>query len=371
MGSRARSSLFVLSSLLLAANLHAQVFVVGEKAAEADVITEFHPTHVELPTEPLSEMGHMDLIRNLESEQGFAHREIPLGTGLTLVANGNMSPRGDEYKELLYKKGRAAQAGDRVAITRLDFKPDRILIDLNGGPYAKNRILSHISLNDMPLASEGPAAIGTRIVLVFEGGVPDVTAAEVKALLDPLIDFKARSSAEAYTNTLLPVVRDAVESHRVLVGMDQRMVLAALGAPRSKDREHTVSTNADSPMYEEWIYGEPPQATQFVRFHNGRVIRLEIAAIGKPIEVHDKNEIGPEQPEPTLRTRTIANGDPDPDAVREGRQGTPPTLRRPGDPIDQTSTSSMGKVRIPADTTTTGSPVPSASPKQLTQTSGS
>src|SRR5450631_2330997 len=94
-----------------------QVFVVGEKSAMADVSTDFHPTRVELPSTPLTERGRRELIRNLEAEQGFAHRPLPLGEDLVLMANGNLKPGGDAYKQMLYKKGEAAAPGDRVAIT--------------------------------------------------------------------------------------------------------------------------------------------------------------------------------------------------------------------------------------------------------------
>ena len=328
----------------------AQVFTVGMKTATADVTTEFHPTRVDLPKEPLDEKGRQELIRNLESEQGFAHRELPLGAGLQLVANGTLSPRDDEYKKILYEKGQSAGAGDRVQVTSLQFRPDRIVIDLNGGPYAKHRFLSHISLNDMPLAQQGPAATGCRITLVFEGGVPEVTAAEVKALLDPVVDFRAKSSSEAYADTLPPKVREAVEAHEILVGMNRRMVIAAMGEPKTKERDHASSADPDIPIYEEWIYGDPPKPTQFVRFKNGRVARLEIAAIGKPIEVHDKNEMGG-QAEPTLQARTIVNGDVQATGEEGGTTAaTAPTLRKPGEVLDTPGgVPGMGKVKMPTD----------------------
>ena len=347
----------------------AQVFTVGMKTATADVNTEFHPTRVELPTEPLDLRGQQELIRDLESEQGFAHRELPLGTGMTLIANGNMTPNDMEYKRMLYQKGESAAAGDRVMVTSLQFRPDRIVIDLDGGPYAKHRILSHISINDMPLAQQGPMATGCRITLVFEGGIPEVTAAEVKALLDPLVDFRARSSSEAYANTLPPKVREAVEAHEILVGMNRRMVLAAMGEPKTKEREHTSSTEEDSPMYEEWIYGDPPKPTQFVRFKNGHVVRLEIAAIGKPIEVHDKDEIGG-PPEPTLEARTIVNGDVQPTAEGDHNGAPAPTLRKPGEVLDgPANVPGLGKVKMPADQQPQQSPTAQQSPSTRPQQS--
>jgi len=243
-----------------------------------------------------------------------------------------------------------------VAVTALQFKGDRLVIDFNGGPYAKHRFLSHLSFNDMQVAREGPIATGFRITLVFEGGLPEISAPEVKALLDPLVDFRAKSSDEAYTDSLSPKVRAAVTDHEILVGMDRRMVLASVGAPRDKHREHSIEGNIDSPMYEEWIYGQPPEPARFVRFQEGRVVRLEIAALGKPIEIHDHNELGTEAA-PTLEARTVMNGDVQPEA-EQTRNGKPPTLRRPGEKID--APNSVGRVNLPAD------PPPPPSTKQQT-----
>jgi hypothetical protein len=352
MGPRAfRPLLAVCPLFLIAPSLCGQVFVVGEKTATADAITEFHSTHVELPQEPLDERGRLDLIRNLEAEQGFAHRQLPLGAGLTLLANGHMIPSDDGYKRMLYQKGASAAPGDRVEITALRFRADSIIIDLNGGPYARHRFLSHVYINNMQIAPLGPVATGCRITLVFEGGVPDVTSAEVKALLDPLVDFTAKSSAEAYTNTLSPKVREAVQTHQILVGMDRQMVIASLGEPRTKHREHLVGEDENSPIYEEWIYGEPPEPTRFVRFREGRVIRLEIAALGKPIEVHDKNEMDSESTRQLL-ARTIADGDAQPNKGEGSPAAQPPTLRKPGETVDGPAT--MGRVHFPGDTPSDG-----------------
>ena len=344
--SKHRIGLAIAASSMLVTASGAQVFVVGMKTATADALTEFHPTHVELPTAPLDERGRRELIRDLEAEQGFAHRELPLGAGLTLLANGNLTPRDEEYRRMLYQKGQSASPGDRVEVTALQFHADSIVLDFNGGPYAKHRFLSHLSLNDMPVAQQGPIATGCRITLVFEGGIPELSAAEVKELLDPVVDFKAKSSAEAFADSLPPKVRDAVQSHEVLVGMDRHTVLAAMGEPHSKHREHEAGGDPNSPTWEEWIYGEPPQPTQFVRFREGRVVRLEIAALGKPLEIREKNETGGNQG-PVLQPRTIANGDAQPSLEGLG-QAQPPTLRRAGDPAETAST--MGKVRMPAQT---------------------
>ena len=49
---------------------------------------------------------------------------------------------------MIYEKGQAAGPGDRVMITSIEVKDDRIMLDFNGGPYAKHRFLSHVQLNE-------------------------------------------------------------------------------------------------------------------------------------------------------------------------------------------------------------------------------
>ncbi|QHS51052.1 hypothetical protein [Edaphobacter sp. 12200R-103] len=329
--------------LLSAPFVSSQVFVVGEKTATSEIATSFTPTSLPLPTDKLGERGRRELIRNLEAEQGFAHLALPVGV-ITLKANGDLSPAGDKYRQMIYQKGEAAGPGDRVMVTALSIKGDQLVIDLNGGPYAKHRFLSHIQFNDNPVAATtGERPMGSRITLVFPGGIPDVSAPEVKALLAPVIDFGVKSGAQAYADTLPPRLRDAVAAHEVLVGMNQRMVIASLGAPERKVREE--SGDANGAVYEEWIYGHVPQTVKFIRFKGDRVSVVEIAELGKPLQIHDKNEL--EDAEVPANTRVIAMGDKAP-----GKDGgdsaapTPPTLRLPG---EAAPANAQGKVQYPTD----------------------
>ncbi|GAC1414833.1 MAG: hypothetical protein NVSMB62_01440 [Acidobacteriaceae bacterium] len=319
-----------LSCVCKAPTLHAQVFVVGEKTATADVDADFRPTRVELPSKPMDELSRRELLRDLQAEQGFAHRALPLGNTVTLMANGRMTPAGEQYKQILYKKGQCAAPGDRVAITAISFAKDRILLDIDGGPYLKHRFLRHLELNDMPVvANNGEQVSGFRVALVFEGGVPAVSAPEVKALLDPIIDFGVKSSNEAYATTLPPFLKEAISHHDVLVGMNRRMVLASAGAPETKVRE--LVEGSDNRHYEEWIYGKVPQTVRFIRIENDRVTEVRTAALGQPIAVKTENELeGYLDP---LDEHEIAMGDSASGHDEEARPaGEPPTLRKPGDP---------------------------------------
>jgi len=352
-------ALIVGAAVLTAATplVRAQVFVVGEKSAMADVSTDFHPTRVELPSTPITERGRRELIRNLEAEQGFAHRPLPLGEDLILMANGNLKPGGDAYKQMLYKKGEAAAPGDRVSITTVTVKGDRIIFDLNGGPYLKHRWMRHIDLNDTPLAADdGSQVTGCRVTLLFEGGIPDISAPEVKALLDPIIDFGVKTSGEAYADSLPPFLKDAIAQHDVLVGMNRKMVLAALGAPESKIRE-LVDGSADR-HYEEWIFGHVPQTVRFVRFEGDRVTQVRIAALGQPIAVHTENEMhGYLDPE---GTREVAMGDSKPGGGEDGPTKAPPSILKPG----EVAPGSTQRVQLPV--TPAGAPQDKTAPNPAT-----
>jgi hypothetical protein len=339
----AHSSLLCLGIAALGlTSARAQVFVVGERSATADIKADFTPTSLPLPDGHLSERGRRELIRDLEAEQGFAHRALPMGAGLTLEANGPLTPGPDKYKQMIYEKGQSSAPGDRVVVTALLIKPDRIIVDLNGGPFAKHRFLSHVSVMDNPVTQPQDQATGSRVTLVFKNGVPEISAPEVKALLTPIIDFGAKTSSDAFADTLPAPVKEAVVTHEVLVGMDRRMVIASLGAPESKVREQAAD-EPEGTHYEEWIYGHVPQTVKFVRFNADRVVQVKIAALGKPIEIHNQNEMGDYAP--AGATREIAMGD---GANGPDHPAAAPTLRQPGETLPASpGGSTVNKVQYP------------------------
>jgi hypothetical protein len=178
-----------------------------------------------------------------------------------------------------------------------------------------------------------------------------VSAPEIKALLEPLIDFGVKSSEQAYADTLPPMLKDAIAAHEVLVGMNHRMVLAALGAPENKMREQQ-SSDPGGGRYEEWIYGHVPQTIRFVRFVGDRVTVVEIAALGKPIEIHDKDEMGGFSPQ--APTREVALGDEE-QSGEDKKPAAPPSLRMPGEAAPE---GGPGKVQFPTNTPVAPIPAP-------------
>lgn len=323
------------------------------------------PTHVDLSKQELDSRTRLMLIRALQSEQGFAMRPFPRGhKGLTLEANGKLEPAGEAYLDMATTNGLSAKPGDRVVITNVNIDRDKIVFDLNGGPDAKHRFLRHIQIGmggpyDDPTMDQSIAGnpndipTGARLTLAFHGHVPEMTASEVEGLLKPLISFNVETPVEAYTNTLPAPLKKAILDHEIWVGMTQEMVQYSKGDPGNKWRY----TEGQTP-YTTWIYGKPPDTVEFVRFNGNRVVRVEIAPIGQPMEVYTKDVVTPLMMGSGKAVAEASNVHP----VMEGdvqrnpqtqAPAPPPSLRQPGEKLPQDSDKNAGVMRpvyFPKDT---------------------
>jgi hypothetical protein len=359
MGSR-QTLRQTIAPLVMAASLAApagwgqssgQVFVVQSEHMQN--VPPFKPTEVKLDTTKLTPRGHRELITALTAEQGFARRPLPLDPkGLTLHANGPLRPEGMDYEQMLQRKGVSAKPGDRLVISDIKIEGDKIVFLFNGGPDRKHKYLRHVEVGGgggfTPLAQDnGQEPVGSRLTVVFEKYVPEMTGDQLKALIQPVIDFNVKTPIEAYTDTLPPRLKEAILGHHVLVGMDRKMVLYALGAPGKKVREEK-----DGQAFEEWIYGDAPQVTQFVRFQNNRVTQVEVSAVGQDLVVRNQDETGGYLGK--TDTHEVSLGDAKPSADGSKR-GTAPSLRLPGEELPgsvqpvQTPTAGPRPQPLPAD----------------------
>jgi hypothetical protein len=317
---------------------------------------QIEPTHVALDKTELDPKARLELIRALESEQGFAMRPFPRGhKGLTLAANGKLEPAGENYLNMVVSEGLSAKPGARVVITDIKIDRSKIVFDLDGGPDAKHRFLRHIQIGagpemgdpdiDPTIANSAGDPVGSRLTLTFADHVPEITSAQVKALLAPLISFDVKSPAQAFTDTLPPELKNAILGHRVLVGMTTDMVLFAMGQPTTRTRE------MDGQMpFEEWIFGTSPQEVDFVRINGNRVIRLEIARDGEPLQIFTKDVVSAMlttdgTPVITANTRTIHEGDVEADPNRQA-PAAPPSLRKPGESTTADSNTPNGDPNV-------------------------
>lgn len=312
------------------------------------------PTNVQLPKTSLDAKTRLELIRILQSEQGFAMRPFPRGhKGLNLEANGKLNPAGEPYLDMVTQFGLCAKPGDAVVLTDIKFDHNKIVFMINGGPDMKHRFLRHIqigaggAMNPVVQGGDDGQPMGARLTLEFKGGVPALTASQVKALLAPLISFDVKTPVQAFTDTLPPKLKEAILSHEVWVGMSTDMVLFAKGMPQRKVRE------VDGQMpFEEWIYGQPPQPVEFVRINGNRVIRVEIAKVGEAPQIFEKDVVEglmrtdgtPAVPEQQQATRTVEMGDVQRDPNRQA-PAPPPTLTAPGEKLPDAARNAPGQMK--------------------------
>jgi hypothetical protein len=267
----------------------------------------------------------LQLVQVFQGEVVYIRTPFPMGKkGLTLK-DGVTSPGGQDLQKLIAMYGPAVKPGDMARITAVTVKSDRIHFEINGGPLKKKKWYQHIEVGSAagtaPIAPSDPQANprGTSVDLVFDRYVPDLNPTELKQLLRPAFDFDAKSAEEAYLDTVPPKVKEAIKNHQVLVGMDSQMVIYAKGRPPKKDREKDGEVE-----YEEWIYGEPPQDVDFVRFVGDRVVRVETMKVDGERIVRTQKEIEL-SPKPTVTE------------AQTTKPANAPSLRRPGEELPNDS----------------------------------
>lgn len=261
----------------------------------------------------------MDLIRAFEAELVYIRTPFPMGKKGLMVKDGKVTPNGQELQQMLATFGPSVKPGDQARITDVVVKDDRIRFELNGGPVKKQKWYQHIQVSTGGPTAGTPSDSaanprGTYVDLVFAHAVPDIGPQQLKSMLRPVLDFDAKSAAEAYLETVPPAVKAAIQKHEVLVGMNREMVIYAKGRAPKKDREKDGDAE-----YEEWIYGEPPANVDFVRFVGDEVVRVETMKVGGEKIVRTDKELSL-TPQPSL-----AQQQP------ETRPTGAPTLRRPGE----------------------------------------
>jgi hypothetical protein len=318
---------------------------------------------------PISKETRMELIRLMNAE--FAWVKVPLPRaekGITIKPDGKIDPAGRDMQLAIARFGPLARPGERVQVTSIEIKDRQVLLELNGGFAKKAKWYQRIqvganggSTNIAP-GPDNSRAKGTSVIVEFKKHVPEMTMAELKQLLAPLLDFTVKSAAQAYAESLPKNVQDAIKDHRVLVGMNKDMVTYAKGRPPQRVREKD-DAGVD---YEEWIYGTPPADTEFVRFTGEEVTQLKIMKVDGEKVVKTEREVKLEEPAiartldgpdaggncevPRTPNPTEADGTPrvDPPGTirrtncKEDSAASPqppaagtkrPTLRRPGEAI--------------------------------------
>ena len=179
----------------------------------------------------------------------------------------------------------AANPGDMVQVTRLEFRDKEIIVDINGGGKKRKSWRERIQISGggiptvqtsstttAPSGPQGFTGIGSTLILDYGKAVPDLTVEELKQHLSVFLDFEGnRSAAVHWIETLPPEVQEAIKDKRAIVGMDREMVIASMGKPEKKVRERDL----DGLETEDWIYGHPPARTVFVKFAGDKVVSVK------------------------------------------------------------------------------------------------
>jgi len=298
----------------------------------------------------MSKQTRLEIIRDFETQIFYSRTAFPMGAKGLALKDGVTTPNGQELQQALALWGPAVRPGDPAAITFVQIKDNHIHFDINGGPVHRKKWYQHIEVagtggQSVPLSptQSQPNPHGTYLEVYFDKYVPEMTAQQLRDLLDPVLDFSARNKEEAYLNTVPPKVKEAIQQHRVLVGMNSEMVLHSKGKPPKKVREKEGET-----QYEEWIYGEPPADVDFVRIIGDEVVRVETMKVDGQKIVRTEKEVVLAKPEEVEAKKQ-----------EEDRQPNAPSLRRPGENPDNAPK--------PSDV---GSPTPPMPPPDIPQPPG-
>jgi hypothetical protein len=207
---------------------------------------------------------HIDLIRGLLKEIGVAKIPLPRGKrGIRVNSQGKVDHA--KAQSELRTNGIAIKPGMPVEITKLAFKSNEIVFELNGGGKTGKKWYQRIEVGmgttTTPIAPQTPVmAFGSSITLSLPEKEEKVTVSQVKESLSNVLDFSRHSPTVLYSPSVPPQFKEAIKNHQVVVGMDRDAVLSSKGPPDRRVRE--VRDGAEQ---EDWIYGLPPHVL-FVSF---------------------------------------------------------------------------------------------------------
>jgi hypothetical protein len=224
----------------------------------------------------LTEDQRIELLRGLSAEYATIKTLLPRSKK-PLEFNTDGSWDKTKWEAAAKELGPAGRVGDLIQITQVVIDKDRIVLVLNNGMRGgkgswKDHVQIGMGTSTSPINGGAPtnAPSGTAIALLFGGPIGEVTSAEIKKMLKPVLDFAKDSVTENYVETLPPEIQTAVRDKRAVVGMNRDQVLLAVGRPIRKSRE-----NKDGAEIEDWIYGEPPGRVTFVTFTGDKVVRVK------------------------------------------------------------------------------------------------
>lgn len=255
------------------------IFVFGcaqTEAAQSAVSAQATPK-ADHAAKNLQPESRLLLIRGVDGENAKLVHSLPAGKHGFILSPGK--PLDTQHlKDALRLWGTAAGEGDTIQITGLEFRSKQIRVQINGGGKKHFNWRQHIQFGVGNVSSAPPPDTGPRqplggvLILDYGRPLPDMTPEDLKRDLGVMLDFsKQQSAAVNWIDTIPPKFKQAIQDHQAMVGMDEDMVIAAVGRPDHKVRQR----EPDGRETEDWIYGTPPAKTVFVTFAGDNVIRVK------------------------------------------------------------------------------------------------
>jgi hypothetical protein len=221
------------------------------------------------------------LIRGLLSEMTTARKTLPRGKeGLHLNGDGQVDER--RLGIQLANAGPAVRPGESALITKIDFRKDSIVLDINGGGVQKKKWYQNIEISGpigggVTQEQQAEVQAGSQITIDFNHTLPDLSVEEVKTMLSQVLDFSQRSASLIFTDTWPPEIQEKVKNHELAAGMTKDQVLASRGKPDNKMREKKGMTEQET-----WIYGTVPSKVMLVVFEGEEVVEAKEYIPGIP-----------------------------------------------------------------------------------------
>jgi len=148
----------------------------------------------------MSKVTRLEIIRDFETQLVYSRATFPMGQkGLTLK-DGAVTPNGQILQQLIALWGPSIKPGDPAHISFVRIHDNHIHFDLNGGAIHRKKWYQHIEVSgtggaSVPLSRDQSTdnPHGSYLDVYFEKYVPEMSAAQLRALLYPVLDFNARN----------------------------------------------------------------------------------------------------------------------------------------------------------------------------------
>ncbi len=187
--------------------------------------------------------------------------------GINLRLDGSWNP--SEATRRIKDHGVGIEINEAVVVTDVKLKGKHIEIHLNGG--GRGTFGDELLEVETTARSGARQTGGSRINLRFDRNIQmeDLTAAQLAAWLNPIVDVSALEQAAALSG-LPEEFREAAARGDILAGMTKRMVFAILGEPANK------SVDLDKvPPVEKWQYDVGNMEMLVVTIVGGEVTQVD------------------------------------------------------------------------------------------------